>query len=82
LFGLFNTFIKPLLTRFALPFHLLTLGLISFVVNALMLEIVELLSGKIGITVDSGPFFRSTLEAAVIVTFASMVVSITVHDGS
>ena len=81
LFGLINTFIKPLVKLFALPLYLLTLGLISFVVNALMLKIVEWLSGKIGITFDAGPFFWSTLGAAVVVTFVSMILHVTLPDG-
>lgn len=34
--GLINTFIKPLLSMLTLPITLLTLGLFSFVLNALM----------------------------------------------
>ena len=81
LFGVINAFIKPVVKLFALPLYFLTLGLISFVVNALMLKIVEWLSGKIGITFEAGPFFWSTLEAAVVVTFVSMILHITVPDG-
>jgi putative membrane protein len=81
LFGLINTFIKPVVKLFTLPLYLLTLGLISFVVNALMLKIVEWLSGKIGITFDAGPFFWSTLGAAVVVTFVSMILHVTLPDG-
>ena len=81
LFGLINTFIKPVVKLFTLPLYLLTLGLISFVVNALMLKIVEWLSGKIGIGFDAGPFFWSTIGAAVVVTFVSMILNVTVRDG-
>ena len=81
LFGLINTFIKPVVRLFTLPLYLVTLGLISFVVNAVMLKIVEWLSGKIGITFDAGPFFWSTLGAAVVVTFVSMVLHVVVPDG-
>jgi putative membrane protein len=81
LFGLINTFIKPLVRLFTLPLYLLTLGLISFVVNAFLLKIVEWLSGKIGITFDAGPFFWSTIGAAVVITFVSMILNITVPDG-
>ena len=81
LFGLINTFIKPLVKLFTLPLYLLTLGLFTFVVNALMLKIVEWLSGRIGITFDAGPFFWSTIGAAVVVTFVSMILNITVPDG-
>ena len=81
LFGLVNAFIKPVVKFFSLPFYLLTLGLFAFVVNALMLEIVDWLSDKIGISFDSDPFFWATLGAAVVVTFVSMLLNIFVPDG-
>jgi len=81
LFGLINTFIKPLVKLFTLPFYVLSLGLISFVVNALMLKIVEWLSGKIGITFDAGPFFWSTIGAAVVITFVSLILNLLLPDG-
>jgi putative membrane protein len=81
LFGIINTFIKPIVKLFTLPLYLLTLGLISFVVNAFMLKIVEWLSGKIGITFDTGPFFWSTLGAALVITFVSMILHVAIPDG-
>ena len=81
LFGIINAFIKPVVKLFTLLLYFLTLGLISFVVNALMLKIVEWLSGKIGISFDAGPFFWSTLGAAVVVTFVSMILNLTIPDG-
>jgi putative membrane protein len=81
LFGIINTFIKPIVKLFTLPLYLLTLGLISFIVNAFMLKIVEWLSGKIGITFDAGPFFWATVGAAIVVTFVSMILNVTVPDG-
>jgi putative membrane protein len=80
IFGLVNTFIKPVVRFFAFPFILLTLGLLSLVINALMLEIVDWASNKIGINFDSGPFFWSTLAAALIITFVSMILSVLVPD--
>ena len=81
LFGLINTFVKPLVKLFTLPLYWLTLGLISFFVNALMLKIVEWLSGKIGISFDAGPFFWSTIGAAVVITFVSLILNVLVPDG-
>ena len=81
LFGIINTLIKPLVKLFTLPLYLLTLGLISFVVNALMLKLVEWLSGKIGITFDAGPFFWSTIGAAVVITFVSLILNVAIPDG-
>jgi putative membrane protein len=81
LFGLINTFIKPVVKFFSFPFYILTLGLFAFVVNAVMLEIVDWLSDRIGITFDTGPFFWSTLGAAIVITFVSMILNIFVPDG-
>jgi putative membrane protein len=76
LFGLVNTFIKPLVDLFTLPLKILTLGLFSFVVNALMLKLVDVLSGAMGIGFSAGHFFWSTLAAAVVVTFVSMILHV------
>lgn len=75
LFGLVNAFIKPVVKFFAFPFYILTLGLIALVVNALMLELVTWLSGKIGIAFTIDHFFWSAVAAAVVVTLVSMVLS-------
>lgn len=39
--GLVNTFIKPILLLFTLPITILTLGLFSLVINALMILLVD-----------------------------------------
>ncbi len=40
-FGLLNAFIKPLLLILTLPINILTLGLFTFVVNAVILELAD-----------------------------------------
>lgn len=40
-FGLLNTFIKPILKVISLPFVLITMGLFLFVINAVMVWIIE-----------------------------------------
>ena len=47
LFGVVNTFIRPVVALLALPLYLLTLGLMFFVVNALMLILTSWLAGKL-----------------------------------
>jgi len=44
IFGLVNAFIKPVVKFFAFPFILLTLGLFTLVINALMFGLTALLS--------------------------------------
>lgn len=48
-FGVVNTFIRPVVAFLALPLYLLTLGLMYFVVNALMLELTSWLAGQVGV---------------------------------
>jgi putative membrane protein len=80
IFGLVNTVIKPVVKLLSLPFIILSLGLFAFVVNALMLEIVDWASNSIGISFDSGPFFWSTLAAAVIISLVSWILNVLVPD--
>ena len=81
LFGLVNTFIKPVVKLFSFPVYILTLGLFAFVVNAFMLEIVSWVSDKINISFHVDDFFWSAIGAAVVVTFVSMVLNVAVPDG-
>jgi len=45
IFGLVNAIIKPVLALLTCPFYILTLGLFTFVVNALMLMLTSWLAG-------------------------------------
>jgi putative membrane protein len=44
LFGLINTFIRPFIKLFALPLLIFSLGLFTFVINAMMLSLTSWLS--------------------------------------
>ena len=81
LFGIVNAVIKPVVRFFSLPFIVLTLGLFALVVNAFMLKLVEWISGGLGIGFESGPFFWSTIMAAIVVSLVSIVVNLFVPDG-
>jgi putative membrane protein len=70
LFGLLNTFIKPLLLLLTLPINLLTLGLFTFVINAIMLGLTSsFLSGFI----VTG--FWPALGGAIIISIVSVVLN-------
>ncbi len=49
LLALVNTFIKPVIVFLTLPITILTLGLFIFVINALMLMLVDAISGGLKI---------------------------------
>lgn len=60
--GLLNVFLRPVLILFTLPANILTLGLFTFVVNALLLMLASVLVK--GFRVDS--FFAAVLASVVI----------------
>ncbi|MDA0333949.1 MAG: phage holin family protein [bacterium] len=75
IFGLVNTFIKPVVLLLSLPALLLTLGLFTFVVNAGMLGLVAWLAP--GLMVD-GPL--SALLGGLVVSVVSMALNLMVKD--
>jgi putative membrane protein len=48
IFGVINSFIKPILKLLSLPFRLLTFGLFSFVINIALLFFLAWIGGQIG----------------------------------
>jgi putative membrane protein len=80
IFGLVNTFIKPVVKFFSLPFILLTLGLFTFVVNAFMLQLTEWLAKPLGLSFQIDHFFWDAIWGAVIITIVSMVLNWVIPD--
>jgi putative membrane protein len=80
IFGIVNTVIKPLVKLVALPFYLLSLGLVSFLVNALMLKLVGWLAHLIGVTFDAGHFFWDTILAAIVISLVSWGLQLVISD--
>jgi putative membrane protein len=76
-FGIVNAIVKPVVKFFAFPFYVLTLGLLTFVVNALMLELTSWLSSDT-LTIDH--FWWSAVGAAVVVTFVSLILNLLLPD--
>jgi putative membrane protein len=72
--ALVNAVVKPLVKALTGCLYLLTLGLIGLIVNAVMLRLAGWLAGKLNVHFDSGPFFWSTVLAAVVVTLVSLLV--------
>lgn len=71
LLGLLNTFLKPVLMLFTLPFIILTLGLGLWVVNAFLFMLVAALVD--GFYVDS---FVSALWGALILSLLNLAINI------
>lgn len=64
--GVINTFIRPFFLLLTLPINILTLGLFTFVVNAVMLKIMSSLVS--GIEIDG---WGTAVLAAILLSFIS-----------
>ena len=75
-FGVVNAFIKPIVKLLTCPINVLTLGLFTLVINALMLMLTGWLSGG-RISVDG---FWAAFWGAIIISIVSLLLSIFVPD--
>ena len=76
--ALVNAVLKPIIKVVALPLYLLTLGLFSLVVNALLLMLIGWISGytEYGLRVDD---FWTALLAGLIVSIAALILGAVVR---
>ena len=78
IFGLVNALIRPVLLGLSCLLNILTLGLFTFVINALMLLLTAWISGQVGkslgftFTIDG---FIPALLGAIVITIFSAVLS-------
>ena len=78
-FGILNAIVRPLLKLLTCPLIVLTLGLFTFVINALMLWLTSAVSESLGIgfhVTGFGPAFLGAL----VVTVVSVLLSVFVSD--
>jgi putative membrane protein len=81
IFGLVNAFIKPIVQILSIPLYILTLGLIHFVINALMLWITAWITSHTthwGLAIDH--FWWTAVWAAIVLSIVSWVLSLVVRD--
>jgi putative membrane protein len=74
LFGIVNAILGTILRILTFPLILLTLGLFSVIVNALLLELTDALTDNL--TIDS--FFWSAIWAAIVLAIVSLILDLTV----
>lgn len=73
LFGVVNEFVRPIVAFLSLPLYLLTLGLMFFVVNALMLMLTSWISDQIDVGFHVSGFWTA-LFGALVISIVSWVV--------
>jgi putative membrane protein len=72
IFGVVNAIIRPVVTLLSLPFIVLTLGLLIFVINALMLMLTSWVSGQFGLGFHVDGFWTA-VGGAIVITVATWV---------
>jgi putative membrane protein len=79
IFAVVNTLVKPVVKLFSLPLYILTLGLIIFVINALMLLLTSAICDKLNV-----PFhvagFKPALVGGLVVSFVSWMINVLLPD--
>lgn len=71
-FGVVNTFIRPVLSFFSFPIQIVTLGLFTLVLNALMLMLTGWLAARFDIAFTVNGFVPALL-GAIVVSIVGMV---------
>ena len=74
-FGLINTFLKPILKLLSLPVIILTLGLFAIIVNVILLAITAGLMD--GLTIDG---FLPALLGAIVISIVSAILNAIIPD--
>jgi len=80
-FGLLNALVRPLLALLSCPLMILTLGLFTFVINAVILWLTSAVSGKLGIGFHVEGFWAAFL-GALVVSIVSILLSVFLRDPS
>lgn len=76
IFGLVNAFIKPVVQLLSLPLLILTLGLFTLIVNALMFELTSWIADGLDVPFHVDDFFWSAVLGALVVSFVSWILNL------
>jgi putative membrane protein len=72
IFGLVNTVIRPFVKLFTFPLLILTLGIFTFIINAMMLSVTSWLSDKLALGFHVAGF-RAAFWGALVISLVSLV---------
>jgi putative membrane protein len=78
-FGVLNSFVRPILRFLALPLLIVTLGLFTFVLNAVMLMLTSALSSKFGFDFNVAGFWPA-FWGAIVIGIVSFLLSMFLPD--
>ncbi|MFC6158242.1 phage holin family protein [Kribbella sp. NPDC058693] len=79
IFGVVNAIVKPVVKVLSFPLLILTLGLLTFVINALMLWLTSWITGKLDVQFHVDGFWAA-LFGALIITVVGMIINLVLPD--
>ncbi|WP_137994530.1 phage holin family protein [Streptomyces vilmorinianum] len=79
-FGLVNFLVKPIVKLISLPLFILTLGLITLVINALMLLLTSWLADQLDLSFHVEGFWTAVL-GGLIISVVSWALNVVLPDG-
>ena len=79
IFGVVNALVRPLITVLTCPLMMLTLGLFTFVINALMLALTGWIAGQfhLGFTVDG---LWAAFLGAIVISVVSFILTLLIRE--
>jgi len=80
IFGLVNALVKPIVKLLSLPFIILTLGLLIFVINAAMLLLTSWITGKLDVQFHVADFWPAALLGSLVITVVGMLLNAVLPD--
>jgi putative membrane protein len=82
IFGIINAVLRPIIKTIGCGLYVLTLGLISLVVNGLLFLLTSWIAGKFDLPFHVDNFWPSALLGALLVGIVSWVLNALVPDGN
>ena len=80
IFGLINTFLRPILRIVTFPITIMTLGLFLLVINALLLMLTGAISNELDLGFVVGDFFAALL-GSIVISLVGFALSLVVGTG-
>ena len=80
IFGLVNALVRPILKFLTCPLIMLTLGLFTLVVNALMLMLASWLGRQLGLGFYVAGFWPAAFLGALVISVVSFVLTMLIGD--
>ena len=81
IFGIVNAVLRPIIKVIGCGLYVLTLGLISIVVNALLFMLTSWIAGELSLPFHVDDFWPSALLGALLVGVVSWLLNMLVPDG-